>query len=103
MYPYEARALRPPLTTIFVPLLAPCRSYECWKDLGGGWWSEGIAENIHWFQNWPLQRAARAAVPSWMDSPGHRENILGLDYDRLGVGVAASRNGDVIYAVQNFC
>lgn len=31
---------------------------------------------------------AKAQVQSWMQSPGHRSNILNRDYDSLGVGVA---------------
>lgn len=62
----------------------------------------GIGENINMFEDWPWERAAHAAVPSWMESPGHRENILAPDYDRMGVGFAIARDG-TIYAVQNFC
>jgi uncharacterized protein YkwD len=47
------------------------------------------------------QRSAAAALTTWMDSPGHRANILSRDYTELGTGVAAARNGR-LYFVQVF-
>ena len=41
-------------------------------------------------------------VERWMDSPGHRENILNAAFESLGVGVAITDDDDV-YAVQGFC
>jgi hypothetical protein len=38
--------------------------------------------------------------PGWMDSDGHRANILNPEYDSLGVAVL--RQGRIYYAVQNF-
>jgi len=43
---------------------------------------------------------ARRAVQGWMNSEGHRANILSPDYDRSGVGVAIA--GSYIYATQVF-
>jgi uncharacterized protein YkwD len=43
---------------------------------------------------------ARTAVEGWMQSPGHRRNILDPDYDSSGIGVAVA--GDRIYATQVF-
>ena len=36
---------------------------------------------------------AAAAVVSWMNSPGHRANILNADYTHTGMGVARQENG----------
>ena len=36
-----------------------------------------------------VQSLARTIMAGWMNSPGHRENILGPGYTRLGVGVMA--------------
>ena len=47
------------------------------------------------------QRSAAEALATWMDSPGHRANILSKDYTELGTGVAAARNGR-LYFVQVF-
>lgn len=41
-----------------------------------------------------------AVVAGWMDSPGHRANILG-DFDRIGVGRALGHN-DYAYWVVDF-
>jgi uncharacterized protein YkwD len=42
-----------------------------------------IAENIAFGQ-----RNAREVVRAWMNSPGHRRNILDADMTRMGVGFA---------------
>lgn len=44
------------------------------------------------------QETAEAVVQAWMDSPGHRRNILDCSFSSIGVGYAAT--GD--YWVQNF-
>lgn len=46
-------------------------------------------------------RIAEVIVEGWMDSPGHRENLLKEGWDRHGIGVYGGP-GD-IYATQNFC
>ncbi|WP_053716871.1 CAP domain-containing protein [Saccharothrix sp. NRRL B-16348] len=47
------------------------------------------------------QRTAEAVVKGWMDSPGHRANILNCKLKTLGVGMA--RGGSYgIYWTQNF-
>jgi len=85
--------------------------YSLRKDLGGGWFSEGIGENIG--QMLPGDVAgvgivintadaiARAQVDSWMNSPGHKQNILNPQYSKLGVGVA--HDGHLYYfSTQDF-
>ncbi len=48
---------------------------------------------------------AREMVTSWLNSPGHRENLLGAQYTRLGSGGAFKENsrscGDIV-ATQKF-
>ncbi|MFC5055250.1 CAP domain-containing protein, partial [Saccharothrix xinjiangensis] len=47
------------------------------------------------------QRTAESVVKGWMDSPGHRANILNCKLKALGVGMA--RGGSYgIYWTQNF-
>lgn len=83
--------------------------YPIRKVLGGGYYSDGIAENIGMM---PIGNVvgigfvanngdsiAAAQVASWMDSPGHRSNILNPEFDRIGIGVAY--NGEY-YSTQNF-
>ena len=54
------------------------------------------AENIAKGQKTPAQ-----VVNAWMNSSGHRANILNANYTELGVGIAKSSNG-TIYWTQMF-
>ena len=84
--------------------------YSVHKELSGGWYSEGIAENIgsmptgsvvgYGYISRDADEIGKAHVDSWMDSSGHRANILSGDYDKLGVGVAY--DGLYYVATQNF-
>jgi len=47
-------------------------------------------------------RIAERIVGQWMNSEGHRENILMDPWYREGIGVAVTSTGEV-YATQNFC
>ena len=91
--------------------------YPCRKDYGS-YYTHGIAENL--FQtnrfssyttvngvitayDWnTLETIAQTGVTGWMNSPGHRQNILTSTYDREGIGVAFARD-DKIYVTENFC
>jgi uncharacterized protein YkwD len=53
-------------------------------------------ENIAYGQSTPQE-----VVSGWMDSPGHRSNILSSDFSQLGVGVELSEDG-ALYWSQNF-
>ena len=53
-------------------------------------------ENIAYGQSTPAQ-----VMNSWMNSPGHRSNILNGTYTQIGVGLAKNRNG-VCYWTQMF-
>ena len=91
--------------------------YECRKDYGS-YYTTGLAENIYqsytyssymtsgvtssytWLES--EEELSRQMVRGWMESPGHRENILDPQYDRIGVGVEISSDEQVL-ATQNFC
>ena len=47
------------------------------------------------------QRTAAEVMKSWMNSSGHRENILSPTYNQIGVGIARDNNGN-IYWTQMF-
>lgn len=47
-----------------------------------------VAENIAWGQD-----SEKEAVSDWMGSPGHRWNMLGKTYKRVGFGMAKSKDG----------
>jgi uncharacterized protein YkwD len=44
-----------------------------------------------------LQEVCEWAVSGWMDSPGHKDNILKPSYNKTGVGVSFSDEGDFTY------
>jgi len=90
--------------------------YEC-RTLIGPYIYVGLGENI--FQNNLYSRAilrglhvvyewntedeiVRTSVKGWMDSPGHRSNILKATFEKSGVGVAFSEDAKVLIT-QNFC
>jgi uncharacterized protein YkwD len=91
--------------------------YVCQKIVGLQMYS-GLAENI--FQGYLFnsyytlndeitsydwsseEEIAKITVDGWMNSPGHRENILTDVFDREGIGVEISSDNKV-YVTQNFC
>lgn len=93
--------------------------YHCHKDLPNGYHVDSLAENI--FQNnlyrtfymtdgvityyaWnDMDALASTTVQGWMQSPGHRENILTDNYDREGIGVAISPSEDKVDITEDFC
>jgi uncharacterized protein YkwD len=75
------------------------------KSMGGadsGCWS--AAENVAYTYSYSKseEEVADRLVEMWMNSPGHRHNILSEGYDSTGIGVS-SGNSQVLYATQNFC
>lgn len=91
--------------------------YSCQKMVGLLIYS-GIAENIfqgHLFDSYYTvsdvitsydwiseEEIAEITVQGWMNSPGHRENILTEIFDREGIGVEITDDHKV-YVTQNFC
>jgi uncharacterized protein YkwD len=91
--------------------------YPCIRDMGA-YTYEGISENLfegHRYSsymttngvitsyNWStVEEVAERAVNGWMNSPGHRENILTPNFAQEGIGVAFSP-ADRIYITENFC
>jgi uncharacterized protein YkwD len=49
-------------------------------------------ENIAKGQTTPEQ-----VMNAWMNSQGHRENILNKNYTQIGVGIAKASNGQYIW------
>jgi uncharacterized protein YkwD len=45
-----------------------------------------IGENLEWGTG--RLATPRGAMRAWMDSPGHRANVLKPGYDELGVGIS---------------
>lgn len=90
--------------------------YVCEKRIGN--YIYGMGENIfqnnlynsiHYINGIPvsydwndLEELASSTVDGWMNSPGHRENILRKTYDREGIGLAISKD-DKVYITEDFC
>ncbi len=54
-----------------------------------------VAENIAW-----NQRSVPEVMNSWMNSPGHRANILNPSYHRIGVAAYTATDGSVYWCQQ---
>jgi uncharacterized protein YkwD len=65
-----------------------------------GAFGENIMYEFHSRARLNPERFAKTAVQGWLDSPGHRANILSPHFDRSGIGVAF--NGTTAYATQVF-
>lgn len=63
-----------------------------YKRVGSGY--TRIAENIAFGY-----RTERDVMQAWMNSYGHRKNIVDPDLKYVGFGVATSRNGTIYYCV----
>jgi uncharacterized protein YkwD len=61
-----------------------------------GYGFQVVGENIAWGQ-----RDARQVMTAWMHSRGHKANILSPHYTEVGVGVAAGKQGALVWT-QNF-
>ena len=73
----------------------------CVKDYGDHY-TEGLGENLYYLPaDYGVRENAKIIVDGWMQSKGHRENILDGNYNQIGIGVKFE--GLEIYATQNFC
>jgi uncharacterized protein YkwD len=73
------------------------------RQTGGGRWVV-VAENIATFTHSPppvSDNILKHLQWSWMNSPGHRKNILLQGITEFGFGLAVNAEGD-LYAVQEF-
>ncbi len=67
----------------------------------------GIGENLHMVQGSAVsflstpESIAELAVSGWMDSPGHKKNILTSNFSKEGIGVSILPF--TIHVTQNFC
>ncbi|PSK93044.1 CAP domain-containing protein [Taibaiella chishuiensis] len=54
-------------------------------------WGSAFAENVAYGH-----LDAEAVVNLWINSPGHRKNLLG-DYTHIGIGIAEARDGSLYF------
>ena len=59
----------------------------------------GVITSYDWNTNDDI---AQITVDGWMNSPGHRKNILTDIFDQEGIGVVITQD-DKVYVTQNFC
>lgn len=61
-------------------------------------------ENLFYAEGWPAYEIAEEAVKNWMNSPGHKANILNPEYKRLTVAIYEKYIGEVycLSVTQNF-
>ena len=89
--------------------------YNCYKNFGT-YFTDDIAENIfknnlynsvYYYNGVPVydwnsqSKIASSTVAGWMNSSGHRENILRSTYNKEGIGVALSSDY-AVYITQDF-
>ena len=75
--------------------------YNCWKGS-----HYGVAENITIeLESTSIDRMADGAVQGWLNSSGHRINLLGRQYDRTGIGASFGtwKGYKAVYVTQVFC
>lgn len=91
----RARSGLPPLE-VDPGLMNRARNHARWmagnRNMAHG---QGVTENIAMGQT-----SASEAVSSWMNSSGHRSNMLNGGHTRIGVGVAYSSNGTPYWCQQ---
>ena len=77
------------------------------QDINVSWWGENI-QLAWWTQNgqpaWDATAYPGIAMNFWINSPGHRANMLNANYRFLGVGISKTQVGDkgYYYATQVF-
>jgi uncharacterized protein YkwD len=88
---------------------AKTAGYNCYKNFGS-YYRDGIGENIGLTpignvlgcgDVYSMDDIADCCVSGWMNSPGHRQNILDSSYDKEGIGIAVSSD-DKVYITQDF-
>jgi|SRR3989344_5119973 len=72
------------------------------KELPDGSFEIGVAENIGLITgaNLTAEAVAQMQIANWMNSPGHRANILNPQYTEIGIGTALRDTS--YYSTQNF-
>jgi uncharacterized protein YkwD len=65
--------------------------------------TNSYGENIFYSQGYAeATTTAKYLVDQWMNSPGHRANILNANWTKMSAGVVFSSQGNYVYATQHF-
>jgi uncharacterized protein YkwD len=73
--------------------------HKTWRAASTRQWSDGREEELGVRS---INQVAEQAVEGWMNSQGHRENILTPEWQSEGIGVWIREDG-AIFITQNFC
>lgn len=65
-------------------------------------YAENIIQGGSYYGEFSNDDIARKAVQGWMESEGHRHNILG-QHSQEGIGAAYDKSGTKMYITQDFC
>jgi len=91
--------------------------FACRKQISGNSFREGLGENLYQDNlfsrihvsgtersyDWnSSEEIAANSLRGWMNSAGHRHNILEKIYSQTGIGIAIS-DDDKVYVTQLFC
>jgi uncharacterized protein YkwD len=92
----RARYGLPPLV-VDPKLLDSARNHAVWmtKNRAMVHTSQAVAENIAMGQN-----SSKEVINAWMNSSGHRANILNPNYSRIGVAAYVTPEGTIFWCQQ---
>lgn len=82
---------------------APVSCASVGENIAAAWWHrpfdslDGERE-----RHTTVEQLAEGLVEQWLNSPDHRHNMLSSEWERTGVGVAVTDEGEVL-VTQNFC
>lgn len=77
-----------------------CQSWG--ENIAQTWWDRNVRTDDGVERYTTVDDLAEALVEGWMNSEGHRANVLGSDWTSQGIGVEVGSD-DVVLATQNFC
>lgn len=72
------------------------------ENIAQTWYQEPISSRNGTVLHESEEEVAEGLVTQWMNSPGHRKNILKPYWNNEGIGIYVTEDGKV-FATQNFC
>lgn len=84
--------------------VSPITGYNPWELAKAfGYSYTRFGENIWYGSGYSRDKIiAKLIVDSWMNSPGHKSNIMNKDFGRIGVGIVYSNVNKKVEATQQF-
>lgn len=75
------------------------------ENIAKSWYQESVDTGDESVYLGDLEDVADHVVDQWMNSSGHRENLLQGYWQNEGIGVAVTKEaeGTAVYVTQNFC